>query len=76
MPTVAVGADENGGHFVWKLVKADKDGEYRTVRQPVETGWLHGTDIAVMKGLAAGDRIAVAGVTILTEGRVVTLWRE
>ena len=76
VPAVAVGADEKGGHFVWKLVKADKDGEYRTVRQPVETGWLHGTDITVMKGLAAGDRIAIAGVTILTEGLVVTLWKE
>ena len=76
VPAVAVGADEKGGHFVWKLVKADKDGEYRAVRQPVETGWLHGTDVAVTKGLADGDRIAVAGVTILTEGRTVTLWKE
>ena len=61
---------------MWKLVKADRDGEYRTVRQPVETGWLHGADIAVTRGLADGDRIAVAGVSILTEGRVVTLWKE
>ena len=26
--------------------------------------------------IAEGDRIAVAGVTILTEDRIVTLWRE
>ena len=76
VPTVAVGADERGGHFVWKLVKTEKDGEYKTVRQPVETGRLHGTNIAVKKGLAAGDRIAIAGVSILTEGRIVTLWKE
>ena len=76
IPAVAVGADEKGGHFVWKLVKAEKDGEYKTVKQPVETGRLHGTNIAVKKGLAAGDRIAIAGVSILTEGRIVTLWKE
>ena len=76
VPVVAVGADEKGGHFVWKLVKAEKDGEYKTVKQPVETGRLHGTNIAVKKGLAVGDRIAIAGVSILTEGRIVTLWRE
>ena len=76
VPTVAVGADETGAHFVWKLVKAEKEGEYRTVKQVVETGLTLGTNLAVTKGLAEGDRIAVAGVTILTEGRVVTLWRE
>ncbi len=76
VPTVAVGADEAGAHFVWKLVKADKDGEYKVTKQPVETGPLLGTDLVVKKGLAEGDRIAVAGVTILTEGRIVTLWKE
>lgn len=76
VPATAVGADEKGGHFVWKLVKAEKDGEYRTVRQTVETGSLCGTNFAVKKGLADGDRIAIAGVSILTEGRVVTLWKE
>ena len=76
VPTVAVGADSTGAHFVWKLVKAEKDGEYKTVKQIVETGATIGTDLTVSKGLAEGDRIAVAGVTILTEGRVVTLWKE
>ena len=76
VPTVAVGADETGAHFVWKLVKAEKEGEYRTVKQVVETGLTLGSNLTVTKGLAEGDRIAVAGVTILTEGRIVTLWRE
>ena len=57
-------------------VKSDKEGEYRTVRQKVETGRLFGTDLAVKSGLARGDRIAVAGVTILTEGQTVTLYGE
>ncbi len=76
VPTVAVGADESGAHFVWKLVKAGGEGEYKTVKQVVEVGDTLGTNVVVNKGLADGDRIAVAGVTILTEGRVVTLWRE
>ena len=76
VPMAAVGADASGVHFVWKLAKAEKEGEYRTARQIVETGRTLGEDIVVKKGLAEGDRIAVAGVTILTEGRVVTLWKE
>ena len=76
VPTSAVGADESGAHFVWKLVKSEREGEYRTVKQPVETGRLFGTDLAVKSGLASGDRIAVAGVAILTEGRIVTLFGE
>ena len=76
VPTVAVGADETGAHFVWKLVQTDKEGEYKTVKQVVETDATFGTNLVVKKGLAEGDRIAVAGVTILTEGRTVTLWRE
>ena len=43
-------------------------------RAPAE--FLVGTDIAVKSGLASGDRIAVAGVTILTEGQMVTLYGE
>ena len=76
VPTVAVGADAAGAHFVWKLAKTDKDGEYRVTKQPIETGVTFGTTLSVKKGLAEGDRIAVAGVTILTEGRIVTLWKE
>jgi len=76
VPAVAVGADETGAHFVWKLVKADKDGEYKTVKQRIETGETYGTNFTVYKGLAEGDRIAITGVMILTEGRVVTLKKE
>ena len=76
VPTVAVGADEAGAQFAWKLAKTDKDGEYKVTKQPVETGPTFGTNLTVKKGLAEGDRIAVAGVTILTEGRIVTLWKE
>ena len=36
-------------------------------------GERSGEDIYVLSGLNAGDRIAVAGVTVLTEGRIVRL---
>lgn len=76
VPNVAVGADDKGGHFVWKLEKSDKEGEYKVVRQAVKTGRLIGTDLAITSGLKGGERIAVAGVTLLSEGRIVTLWKE
>lgn len=76
VPSVAVGADETGAHFVWKLVETDKEGQYKVTKQVVETGALFGTDFMVKKGLIGGERIAVAGVSILTEGRIVTLWKE
>ncbi len=76
VPSVAVGADEKGGHFVWKLEKSEKEGEYKVVRQPIVTGELVGTKLEVKSGLKGGERIAVAGVALLTEGRIVTLWKE
>ena len=76
VPAVAGGQDEAGAHFVWKLVKAEKEGEFKVTKQVIEVGRLRGTNYSVNKGLAEGDRIAVAGVSILTEGRVVTLWKE
>ncbi len=76
VPTAAVWAGDDGRHFVWKLEKAEKEGEYRTVRQAVETGELSGTSLEIRSGLEGGERIAVAGVALLSEGRIVTLWKE
>ncbi len=76
VPSAAVGADDAGGHFVWKLEGSGKEGEYRVVRQPVETGELSGTSLEIKSGLSGGERIAVAGVALLSEGRTVTLWKE
>ncbi len=76
VPNVAVAADDRGGHFVWKLEKSEREGEYKVARQPVETGAIVGTKLEIRSGLKNGDRIAVAGVALLTEGRIVTLWKE
>ncbi len=76
VPSVAIGADDKGGHFVWKLEKTEKEGEYKVVSQPVETGEMSGTGLEIKSGLKGGERIAVAGVALLSEGRIVTLWKE
>ena len=72
VPFSAVGTDADKKSFVWRL--ADKgDGTYTVHRAFVTLGTHTGESILIESGLSAGDRVAVAGVTILTEGRVVRL---
>lgn len=68
---VAVGAD--GRHFVWKLVETAEKGVFETRRTPIETGVNDRDLVYVLKGLKTGERIATAGVSVLTEGRKVRL---
>ena len=53
--------------------EAKGDGTYTVHRAFVTLGTHIGESILIESGLSAGDRVAVAGVTILTEGRVVRL---
>ena len=76
VPSVAVGADSSGAHFVWKLVPSEKEAHFKVVKQPIVTDMLSGTDFAVKSGLADGDRIVTAGVSMLSEGQIVTLLKE
>ncbi len=75
VPSNAVGFASDGKAFVWVL---DDQGEgvFQVRRQDVELGARAGEDIEVAQGLAAGDRIALAGVALLTEGRRVRLLEE
>jgi hypothetical protein len=80
MDTV-VGTASDGSQFVWKLVRksAGADGApdvYEAKRATIEVGRRIGDRIGVLKGLEDGDRIATAGVTLLVEGREVTLLKE
>ncbi|MCX4240715.1 efflux RND transporter periplasmic adaptor subunit [Paraliomyxa miuraensis] len=73
VPSYAVlGADDEGGAYVWRLEPATM-----TVhRADVTLGELrHGT-IEVLSGLAAGDRIATSGAHELREGLAVTDFDE
>lgn len=68
IPATAVFADEAGESHVWVY-----DKETETVRRrKVDTGDLTGTaSIEIVEGLAAGEMIAVSGVSMLREGMKV-----
>ena len=76
VPEGAVGVDGQGGHFVWKLVPSGDAGTFAVTRQAIEVSAGKGGTLVATKGLAAGDRIATAGVAVLSEGRKVSLIRE
>jgi multidrug efflux system membrane fusion protein len=64
VPANAVVGGNDGGSYVWKV-----QGEpMTTTLAPVTVGQLSGSEIEIMDGLEAGDRIAVSGVQHLTEG--------
>jgi multidrug efflux system membrane fusion protein len=66
VPIQAVLKDASGEQAVWVL------GQDSTVRRrSVKLGQPAGADIEIMEGLAPGDRIAVAGVTLLRDGMKV-----
>ena len=75
VPSNAVGAAADTSSFVWRL-DDNGDGTFTARRATVTLGQRAGESIYVLSGLSAGDRIAVAGVTVLTEGRVVRLYDE
>lgn len=68
----AVPVDGQGQYFVWKLKETGR-GTYTVHRADVTIGEIVGDDIVVREGLAKGDRIALAGVHVLNEGREVRL---
>ena len=75
VPFSAVGTDSDAKSFVWRL-DANGDGTYTVRRALVSLDTRVGESVLVKSGLSAGDRVAVAGVTVLTEGRVVRLLDE
>jgi len=75
VPSDAVGFDSAGRAFVWVL-EDEGGGVYAARERTIQLGDRSGGDIGVTAGLAAGERIAAAGVAILTEGRRVRLLEE
>lgn len=73
IPLSAAGIDGQGQYFVWKLEPTG--GELFTARRVnVKAGPLSGDQVVILEGLSAGDRVATAGVTLLTEGQRVRLY--
>lgn len=66
VPITALSQDGSGTSVVWKV---GEDGSVSPI--PVKVGEISGGNIAILEGLAPGDRVAVAGVTFLREGMKV-----
>ena len=76
VPESAVGVDGQGGYFAWRLDPDSEPGVYVAHRVALGGCMLKGERMSVASGVKSGDRIATAGVAILTEGRRVTLLNE
>lgn len=70
IPASAVLAGEATRHFVWRVEGTDA---LRVKRIPIEVAGYRG-DLALVKGVAPGERIVTAGVSMLFDGDPVTLY--
>ncbi len=70
IPASAVLAGEATRHFVWRVEGTE---ELRVKRIPIEVAGYRG-DLALVKGVAPGERIVTAGVSMLFDGDPVTLY--
>jgi RND family efflux transporter MFP subunit len=68
VPAAAVVADAQNEPFVWLVDEKSMS----VSKQPVAVGKVTGDRIVVTEGLEGGQAIAMTGVHLLTEGRVVT----
>jgi RND family efflux transporter MFP subunit len=75
VPSNAVGSAADTSFFVWRL-DDNGDATYTARRATVTLGERVGEYVCILSGLSAGDRVATAGVTVLTEGRIVRLFEE
>jgi RND family efflux transporter MFP subunit len=72
VPLDAVPVDEIGQYYVWRVVPVQGE-VYQMERRNVQVGPMTLNRVLVTGGLEKGDRIALAGVHILTEGTQVRL---
>ncbi len=64
LPTASVIDDGHGGHYVW----VQQDAEHFLAR-PVRARRLHGNHAAIEAGLAAGERVVIAGLDLFAGPR-------
>jgi RND family efflux transporter MFP subunit len=70
--TVPISAIVQAGGGNYGVYVLSRDGEKEVARlRKVETGAVVGTDIAIVNGLASGDRIITAGANLLKDGQPV-----
>jgi membrane fusion protein (multidrug efflux system) len=61
-----------GGDHVFVLT-ADKEGKTRAHARPVESGPVAGDEVVILRGLAAGEKVAVSGSFKLREAALVAI---
>lgn len=69
VPLVALRRSPNGQHV---FVLVEEDGKLRARQRPVEIGPVEGSEIAIEKGIAAGELVAASGSFKLRDGLLVT----
>jgi RND family efflux transporter MFP subunit len=67
VPLKAVAPGPDGTPRVWVVAEETN----RVASRPIEVGSIQGSDIVVLEGLQAGDRIATSGLGHLHEGMLV-----
>lgn len=73
IPESALGVSDDGSFFVWVL-EATAEPDVHAVRlRRIEVSDRANGRVSVKGGLSVGERIATAGVSVLTEGRKVRL---
>lgn len=73
VPVKAVGED-NTGNFVFVLNK--KEGHYLVKKQNIKIGALSNRGFSVVEGVKEGDKVAIAGMRSLYDGRKVLLLEQ
>ena len=72
----AVGVADDGTSYAWVLEETAEKGVFAARRRSVRLVQRQDGAVTVTQGLAAGERVATAGVSVLTEGRKVRLLAE
>lgn len=73
--SAVVRSDAAAGQFAVLVVESQATGDVARVRR-VELGEVMGNTIAVLKGVNAGDRVIVAGATLVIDGEPVRVLPE
>jgi len=76
VPEAAFGAADDGSHFVWVLEKTSDADVFVAKRRPVTCLKERGGRLVVTAGLKPGERVATSGVSLLSEGRKVSLMKD
>ena len=76
VPAAAIGSSSDGAHFVWKLTATEDPETYEAHMVKVAVAEYVTTYACVTEGVAVGERLATAGVSMLTEGQRVHLMKN